>query len=171
MPLIRPDARAALLRWREVLIGGAALAIGLWLAIGGAGLPVLFGLALLSLGAFLIVTGLRRARFRTGAEGPGLVRVDEGRILYMGPLSGGMVALDDLTEIAFQRDAAGGTWRLTPVQATPLEIPEGAQGAEALLDALAPLPGLDTGAMVRAVQDRRTGLITVWRRDGRIALT
>ncbi|MEM8823636.1 MAG: hypothetical protein AAGF30_08510, partial [Pseudomonadota bacterium] len=63
------------------------------------------------------------------------------------------------------------TWQLIPSQGAPLHIPEGAQGADALLDALAPLPSLDGGAMVRAVQSRTPGLTTVWRRDPRLALT
>lgn len=170
--MIRPEAAAALTRWRDVLIGGAALILGTVLVATSSGLPTLFGLALLAVGGVLLVAGLRRARFRTGAEGPGLVRIDEGRILYMGPLTGGMVALDDLAEITLHRAEDGAaTWHLIPSQGDPLDIPEGAQGADALLDALAPLPGLDGGAMVRAVQNRTPGLITVWRRDSRLALT
>ncbi|MEM8850895.1 MAG: hypothetical protein AAGE03_12790 [Pseudomonadota bacterium] len=170
--MIRPEAAAALSRWRDVLIGAAALVVGAVLVVTSSGLPTLFGLALLVVGGVLGVAGLRRARFRTGAEGPGLVRIDEGRILYMGPETGGMVALDDLAEVALHRAVDGpATWHLIPSEGPPLLIPEGAQGADALLDALAPLPGLDGGAMVRAVQSRTPGLITVWRRDPRLALT
>jgi hypothetical protein len=165
--MIRPEARAALIRWREVLIGAAAIPLGAWLPMG-LGLPRLFGLALLAVGGFLVVTGLRRARFRNAADGPGILRTDEGRIAYMGPEDGGTVALDDLTEVAFHRDPA--TWRLIATTGT-LAIPQGAVGADALLDALAPLPGFDGGAMVRATRARGTGPITVWRRDARLALT
>ncbi|MEM8822897.1 MAG: hypothetical protein AAGF30_04735, partial [Pseudomonadota bacterium] len=144
--MIRPEAAATLSRWRDVLIGGAALIFGGLLVVTSSGLSTLFGLALVAVGAVLLVAGLRRARFRTGAEGPGLVRIDEGRILYMGPITGGMVALDDLAEVTLNRAEDGvATWQLIPSQGAPLHIPEGAQGADALLDALAPLPSLDGG--------------------------
>ncbi|MEM7709665.1 MAG: hypothetical protein AAF264_02710 [Pseudomonadota bacterium] len=170
--MIRPEAAATLARWRDVLIGSAALAVGITLLTTSSGLPTLFGLALLAVGALLLVTGLRRARFRTGARGPGLVRMDEGRILYMGPETGGMIALDDLEEVLLDRAPDGtATWYLVPGQGTSLGIPEGADGADGLLDALAPLPGLDGGAMVRAVQSRTPGRATVWRRTPRLALT
>ncbi|MEM7488563.1 MAG: hypothetical protein AAF390_05505 [Pseudomonadota bacterium] len=170
--MIRPEAAATLARWRDVLIGGAALVAGATLLATSSGLSILFGLALLAVGGVLSLAGLRRARFRTGAQGPGIVRVDEGRILYMGPITGGMVALDDLAEVALDRTADGAAaWHLVPGDGPALEIPEGAEGSDALLDALAPLPGLDGGVMVRAVQGRGPGRITVWRRDPRLALT
>ena len=60
-------------------------------------------------------------------------------------------------------------WRLSAVDGAPLTIPEGAEGADGLLDALAPLPGFDGGAMVRAVRGR-TGTTVVWRRSRPTAL-
>ena len=90
----------------------------------------------------------------------------------MGPITGGVVDIDELTEITFHRtDRDDAFWRLSHKQGAPLLIPEGAAGAGKLLDALAPLPGLDTGAMVRAVQTRTPGSITVWRRTPLRALT
>jgi hypothetical protein len=170
--VIRPGAAATLRRWGEALAGGVALFTGTWLLIGSSGLSTLFGTALLLLGGFLLVTGIRRARFRTGAEGPGILRADEGCILYMGPVDGGMVALDDLAEVSLIRHPDGrAAWRLTSIEGAPLDIPEGAQGADRLLDALAPLPGLDGAAMVRAVQLREVGVRVVWRRHARLALT
>ena len=170
--MIRPGAMALLTRWREALAGGLALALGGWLWLGFRGLPALFGLAALLVGLFLVISGVRAARFRTGARSPGIVGVDEGRITYMGPLTGGLVELDELTQVAFHRpDVGDAYWRLSQRQGEALVIPEGAIGSDRLLDALAPLPGLDAGAMVRAVQTRDPGAVTVWRRAPLRALT
>ncbi len=165
--MIRPDAAAILLPWREAMIGGAAILLGLWLLVTSGGLPFLFGLALVLGGAFLAFNGVRHARFRVEAEAPGIVEAVEGRIAYLGPVMGGTVALDDMSEVAFRRSAGGEAfWRLTSDSAPVLYIPEGARGAEILLDALAPLPGFDGGAMVRAVRGDAPATITVWRRPG-----
>ncbi|MBM2575005.1 hypothetical protein JQC91_01695 [Jannaschia sp. Os4] len=168
--MIRPEASAMLLRWREALVGAGAVALGLWLLARGGGLPWLFGLVLVLIGAVLLPSGWRRARLRTEAEAPGIVSAVEGTIAYMGPITGGMVSLDELSEVAFRRASTGeGFWRLAAVDGAPLTIPEGARGAEVLLDALAPLPGFDGGAMVRAVRGR-TGTTVVWRRSRPLAL-
>ncbi|MFO6465797.1 hypothetical protein ACK8OR_15495 [Jannaschia sp. KMU-145] len=170
--MIRPEATATILRWREAVLGGAAILWGGWLVAASSGLPALFGIALVLVGAVLALSGVRHARFRTEAEAPGIVEVVEGRITYLGPVMGGTVALDELAELAFRRSSGGEAfWRLTPLSGAAVFIPEGAKGAEALLDALAPLPGFDGGAMVRAVQGRTPGLAILWRRRGAAALT
>ena len=163
--MIRPEAAALLARWREALAGASGLAAGAYLLLAATGLPWLFGLALAGLGLVLLLSGLRRGRLRGAVPGPGVVEVVEGRIGYMGPLDGGAVALDALEEVLFLRDPSGeGHWRLAPRDDRPVTIPEGAVGADALLDALAPLPGFDGGAMVRARASRAPRTI-VWRRS------
>ncbi|WP_371155111.1 hypothetical protein [Jannaschia sp. 2305UL9-9] len=170
--MIRPEAAAVLMRWREAIIGLALALGGAWLLLTSGGLGYLFGLALVLLGGFLGFSGVRHARFRAETEAPGVVEVDEGRITYLGPVMGGSAALDDLTQVVFRRSSTGEAfWRLSQDSGQPLYIPEGAHGSEILLDALAPLPGFDGGAMVRAVQTRTPTTIIVWSRQGRAALT
>ncbi|MGC1259958.1 MAG: hypothetical protein WA873_04780 [Jannaschia helgolandensis] len=170
--MIRPEVAALMIRWREALIGGGAIILGLGLWIASGGLIAFFGAVAMTVGAFLLVSGIRAARFRTATQSPGVVEVDEGRITYLGPILGGSVELDELTEVAFLRTRGGEAfWRLAQFTGQPLMIPEGAAGSDKLLDALAPLPGLDTGAMVRAVQSPAPATITVWRRTGHRALT
>ena len=171
-PAIRPEAMAALTRWREPLLGGALLAGGLWLLVTRFGLPALLGGAAAAVGAVLVLAGLRHARFQPGEAAPGLVEVDEGRITYLAPIMGGSVALDELAEVALRRTGTGETfWRLATEDGPPLLVPTGARGAETLLDALAPLPRFDGGAMVRAARMRTRGTVIVWRRHPRPALT
>jgi hypothetical protein len=170
--VIPPERLALLRRWREALIGAACLLVGLWLVSMTLGLPWLLGGALCVVGAVLIAGGVRRARFGTGAEAPGVVEAIEGRIAYFGPVSGGVVALDDLTVVSFHAGPRGAFWRLAVPGQAPLDVPQGARGAEDLLDALAPLPGMDGAAMVRASRlgdgaaPGAPGETVVWRRPG-----
>ena len=98
MTFIRPEAKAVLWRWREVLAGLAVAALGLLWATGPRGLLGLVGWVLVAAGVVLVVTGVQRLRFRRTESGPGLVEVDEGKITYFGPLSGGSVAARDLED-------------------------------------------------------------------------
>ena len=151
------------LRWREALIWAAVLAVGAVLLLRGIerGAPGLTVLGLLAAGAglFLTVGAVQRVRLRPDAEGPGVVRVDEGRIGYLGPRDGGYVDLARLTRVELGSEA----WILTAEDGAQLVIPRGALGAEALPDALEPLPGLDLAA-ARALP--KGGPVTLWLRAG-----
>ena len=93
---LRPEARATLWRWREVLVGSLIAALGLWWAVNSFG-PVRWIAALVILGGLLSVVGaVQRLRFNTGGGGAGVVQVDERRLAYFGPLTGGVVDLGDL---------------------------------------------------------------------------
>lgn len=168
--MIRPRAAATLLRWREALVGGIVAAGGVWLWLEFRGLAAVIGGAAVGVGVMLLLSGIRRARFATGALSPGVVEVDEGRITYLGPVMGGSVELDDLQAVTFRRTATGEAfWRLVLAAGPPLVIPEGAAGAERLLDGLVALPGLDPGAMVRAVRRPAPATVVVWRRQLTVA--
>ncbi len=168
----RPEAITALTRWREVLMALAIILIGLWIALRPGGVIVTgFGYVLIALGAAFMVPALRRARFMTGTDGPGAVEVDEGRILYMGPQTGGTMALDDLRVLSVRRDGGDQvTWVLADATQL-LVIPVHAAGADALFDAFAALPGLNVERLIRAVQSRTKGSQRLWSRDTPLALT
>jgi hypothetical protein len=78
MSFIRPDALKALRKWREVLIAGGLLALGLW-AMSGHGLLPYIGAALAVIGAGLGLAAVQRLRFRATGGGMGVVHVDEGK--------------------------------------------------------------------------------------------
>src|SRR6056297_1268640 len=49
----------------------------------------------------------------------------------------------------------------------PLTIPVNAERAEVLFDVFGTLPGLDTGTMLRAVEEQTPGRVAIWARDPR----
>ncbi|MEJ6390348.1 hypothetical protein [Gymnodinialimonas ulvae] len=168
----RPEAMAVLGRWREVGMATAVILIGVWIALRPGGVIVTgFGYVLIALGTAFMVPALRRARFFAGKDGPGAVQVDEGRILYMGPVTGGTMALDDVRVLSVRRDGDDQvTWVLAD-EAQLLVIPVDAAGADALFDAFAALPGLNVERLIRAVQSRTKGSQKVWSRERPVALT
>lgn len=153
MSFVRPEARAALWRWREVLTGLGALVLGLWWVLGTTGLLQWVGGAVALAGAALAAAGVQRGRFRAGAGGPGVVQVDEGQIAYFGPLTGGVVALSEITALTIDHTARPPHWVLEQPDQDDLRIPLNAEGAEALFDVFASLPGLRTERMLAAMRN------------------
>jgi hypothetical protein len=168
----RPEAVAVVTRWREVGVALAIAALGLWIALRPGGVIVTgFGYVLIALGAVALVPALRRARFVSGGQGPGVVQVDEGRITYMGPVTGGAMALDDLKVLSVRRDGDDRpAWVLADASQL-LVIPVDAVGADALFDAFAALPDVKLDRLIAAVQSRTRGSQRVWVRDRPLALT
>ena len=155
--MIRPELRAALWRWREVLAAGGVVAFGLWAASFGGLVLVPFGLVAAALGIGLGVQAVRRLRFMQGADAPGIVEVDEAQISYMGPEFGGFVNVPDLIELRLVRMRGRRLWRFRQSDGQALLVPVDAAGAEALFDVFATLPGLDMAAARQALALRERG--------------
>lgn len=151
MSLIRPELVAAAHRGREIIAALALAALGLWAASQGGYLLTPLGLALLALGLGWALTAWRRLRFQQEGEAPGLVRVTEAQIAYYGPRVGGFVGLPDLAEIRLLTLRGRRIWKLRQGDGQMLHIPVEADGAEALFDAFAALPGIDIAALVAAL--------------------
>ena len=167
MSFVRPEARAALWRLREVLAAGALAALGLyWLT--SRGLVVGLGAACLLAAVALAVVGVQRARFRIGSGGPGIVSVDEGQIAYFGPLTGGVVALDDVLRLSLESAGLPAHWVIDRAGGDPLHIPVTAEGAETLFDAFAALPGLRTERMIGELRRPHGGRTVIWQREGTV---
>jgi hypothetical protein len=161
---IRPEARAALWRWRETLIaGGLGLLALRWLALPG----LLFWLGCVTgvLALVLAVVGVQRARFRIGSGGPGVVQITEGQITYLGPLTGGAVALSELERIVLDPTARPAHWVLVQPGQPDLAIPVTAEGADALFDAFSALPGLNSQRMVTRLRDPGPHSVVIWERQ------
>lgn len=165
MSFIRPEVRQTLLRWREFLMGLAAAAIGLWWTTTGGGALVIVGPVFLVGGILLAAAGLQRGRFRLGSGGAGIVQLDERRLTYFGPHTGGTVALENITRIERHpsRDGAG-LWVVGHPEGPALEIPANAEGADALFDVFAALPGLRTEEMLARIRQPATRAQVIWQK-------
>ncbi len=162
MAFIRPEALATLKRWREALVIGAILVLGLWWGLTGLGFIALTGWALVVISAALLYAAIQRARFRGGHGGLGVVEIDERQIAYLAPIGGGILSLDALTEIAVAPDRAGlPVWQLRAGMEI-LTIPASAEGTDALFDMLTALPGANIEAAIRMSHDKPTNRVVIW---------
>jgi len=160
----RPEAKAALWRWREVLAAAGLAVLGAWWIIGPGQLLALPGWAFVLGGMALGFVGLQRARFRGEGDGPGAVQVDEGEIAYFGPLTGGSIALTALERLSLDAATTPSHWRLDAKDQPTLYIPVNAAGSDALFDAFATLPGLRTERMLTELHAQRGHAVVIWER-------
>lgn len=159
----RPEARAAIWRWRDVIAALAILALGLWWAGKSFGIVQWMGYGLAGLGAVLVFTGIQRGRFRQSSDGPGVVQIVERRIGYFGPLTGGTMDLDQLTKLEF--DPTGHPdphWILTGVELQTIAIPITAKGAEVLFDAFSGLRGIKTEEILSVLSRTPDRRVVIW---------
>lgn len=163
--MIRPEAAAALRRWREVLTGAGVIALGLYWIIVSGGLLFWIGWVALAIGAALVVAGIQRARFRMGGGGAGIVTVVEGRVTYFGPLSGGVIDLDSLEQLSIDHSAKPAHWLMHQPGQPPIAIPVNAEGADALFDIFAALPGIRTEYLLRQMHEGGDHATVVWRTE------
>ncbi len=161
---IRPAARAAIWRWREVLTGGAVVTLGAVWILGPGGLLGWLGWGLVAAGAGLLVIGLQRVRFRAGSGGPGIVTVDEGRITYFGPLTGGVVSMSEIERLTLDPTGRPSHWVLWQPGQPTLSIPVNAEGNEVLFDVFSTLPGLRTETMLAALSGHSGDPVVIWQR-------
>lgn len=163
MGLIRPQAREALWKWREAMAGSVVLLLGLyWSFVPTGWLLHWIGYLIAATGALLTLAGLQRGRFRLGGGGPGIVQVIEGRVTYFGPLTGGAADLEDLDRLVLDPTGKPPHWLLHRPGDPPLAIPLTAEGADALFDAFATLPGLQTERMLAEMRRGGNAPVTVW---------
>jgi hypothetical protein len=163
--MIRPEAKEQLWRWREVLVGSGLALLGAWWLIGPGGLLALPAIALFVAGVALIWIGVQRARFRGEGQGPGSVEVDEGQVVYFGPLTGGAVALREVTSITLDARLFPKHWMLRQPGAPDLLIPVNAAGADALFDAFATLPQFRMEHALKALGSPDKRATVIWQRD------
>ena len=162
----RPEAMAALRRWREALIGLAVVLAGGFVALAALTVIILgAGLAFAAIGLFLLWGGIQRGRFRQAAIGPGVVTLDEGRVTYMGPLDGGVIDIEDMAVLLLDTRSRPPVWVLRQNFEAPVHIPVNATGADRLFDAFLRLPGIQTGRMVRHLNRSGADLVMIWERE------
>lgn len=168
---IRPEAAAFVRRWREALISACVALFGIWVALSPG--PVVAGLGwiIAAIGALLLVLSLRRIRFSRAGDGPGVVTLDEGRVSYLGPYYGGSLALQDMIRLALRRAKDGKSyWVLVDVDGLVV-IPINAVGADVLFDAFTTLDGLSMPHLLRQLDKKEPGTVTLWSAEAPLALT
>ena len=164
MSFIRPEAARALRRWREALVGVGVLILGLMWVFGRPGLLQMLGYAVVLIGLVFIWVGFQRARFRSSGGGAGAVQVDEGQITYFGPLTGGATDIADMERLTLDRSLKPAHWRLDAPGTPALLIPVNAAGSDALFDAFATLPGLQTERMLHELNTSAHQAVVIWER-------
>lgn len=164
MTFVRPEARAALWRWREALAGACAMAFGVWWAMSGTSLTRWIGVAVAIAALALLLAGLQRGRFRGLSGGIGVVRTDEGQVAYFGPLSGGVVAFSEMSRLTYDATGRPAHWVLSQPGQPDLHIPVDAEGSDALFDVFTRLPGLSTEKMLGALSQDQGTKIVLWHR-------
>lgn len=166
--MIRPEIRAWLSRWVEILIAGGIFISGCWLALLGGWFFAAVGGLVILVGAALFIGARRRMPFRREIGASGIVEIDEGAIRYYGATAlGGEIALHDLIEIRLLRLRGQGHWRLRNDNGEALLIPVDAAGADRLADVFNTLPGLDMGmvsAALAGVAKQHDAMRVLWRR-------
>lgn len=163
-PASRPAA--ILSRWAETAIAALLLALALRYGVGGVRLGGWTGWVLIALaapiGLWLRLAALKAMSARADL-GPGVANVDERRVTYMGPETGGALSLDALRAVDVESGAAP-TWILRQDGGPTLRIPAAADGADRLPEALAALPGFSEPKALRALGAAGHALHPVWRR-------
>lgn len=160
---MRPEASAALSRWREVLYAAGIALFGLWWAWGGIGIVKWIGFIILAIAAILAIAGIQRGRFRQSGLGPGIVQVAERRLAYFGPLEGGAMDITDLTRLELDPTShPAPSWRLTGIGGQSLAIPVNANGADLLFDLFGSLDGLQTEAMLDVLSQKPDQVVEIW---------
>jgi len=169
--MIRPEVAALMRRWLEPAIALAATVAALWIV----GLPdfslnwlsVLLGAPLAVAGVIWLRVAIRRARAGAG-DGEGRLFVEERRVLHVGSFGNVQVDLDDATRIDLMVHGTRASLMVHVPDGPPAALPLGAEGVDALYDALTGLPGMDTDALhARLARARKTGtgeMGAVWTR-------
>jgi hypothetical protein len=161
----RPEVRALFWRWREVLLAGAAVALGLWWAWGGVGITVWLGYIAILIGIGWGMAALQRVRFAQGSDGAGVVQIRERRLAYFGPLDGGVMDVADLTKLELDPTSVPDpSWVLTGIGGQRMAIPINAKGSDGLFDVFAALPGIKTETMLDVLSRTPDARVIVWSR-------
>ena len=160
--MIRPGAADTLRRWREPMVALGLIALGTYWGLTSLGILGWIGWAMVIAGLGLGAVAVQRLRFGQGSGGPGIVTVDERRVVYWGPHGGGVADLDLLTRLELIPAPGAAAWRLTAETGQRVDIPVNAEGADGLFDVFAALPGIHTAEMLNALRHPPATPLTIW---------
>jgi len=163
---VRPEVRQLFMRWWEVMTACALAIFGLWWALTGVAMTFWLGVILVPTGLIWALAAVQRVRFAQDGAGPGVVTLKERRISYFGPLDGGIIDVEDITQLALDPTSwPEPSWVITGVAPDGLVIPVNAAGADVLFDAFVALPGMDTKRMLAVLSDRPDAITVIWHKE------
>jgi len=172
---LRPELGRWLRKWSEPLTMALVLVFGIWLylraeATANAGLLVVASIVIAAALA-LLVLAVRRVRLHTDRRGFGVIEIQERKITYFGPDTGGAVSLDDLRRVEIVSARAAGYidvsyWQLTDQWGRTLIIPLGAEGSDAMVDSFSALAGVKYDLIIAAMASSDDAVFTIWKKTG-----
>ncbi|GAA3861423.1 hypothetical protein [Celeribacter arenosi] len=162
--MIRPEMRASIWRWREVIGAVGMLALCLWMALSFFGVMAWIGWILVVVLSVYIFAAVQRVRFSAGSGGYGVVEIDEGVISYLLPHGGGQIEIASMSSVVLLPASRGPAhWQLDAADQSPLLIPLDAIGAEQLFDVFVNLDGIETEKMLRQIKAAPDQPVIIWR--------
>ncbi len=170
MSFVRPEARAALFRVRELIVAGGLGLIGLYWGLTAFGVLFWLGWLILAASVVMFFTFLQRVWFGGREDGPGYVEVIEGQITYYSALSGGTVAVRELRQLVYDARESEHQWVLRQPQLPDLQIPVSSKGAPELFDAFSALPGLTAERLLAAQRCAKGNALVIWQRERNLAI-
>ncbi|MGG7568344.1 hypothetical protein ACQ5SO_19500 [Rhodovulum sp. DZ06] len=164
-------ATALRLRWGEFAVSAALALILLRFGLENVLEGGIFGWSMVLLGGASVLWA--RLAFLRGLAGgramdPGVVMIEERRITYLGPETGGVLSLDELRAVDVE-SGPNATWILRETGGPALRVPAGASGVESLPEALAALPGFSEAQALKAIAGAGPAMHAVWRRGGDVS--
>ena len=168
-PGARPPAARATrlrLRWGEFAVSAALTLILIFFGAQNAMAGGVFGWTMMALGAGCGVwarLAFLRAYAGQRRDDPGVVVVEERRITYLGPETGGVLSIDALRAVDVE-SGPNATWILREAGGPTLRIPAGARGVRELPEALAALPEFSEARALKAIAAEGAAMHAVWRR-------
>lgn len=166
--MFRTDAIAQLSRWKEPILIALVLIFALrllWRAVTfNNWITGIAGVVLVIVVASLLYVSYLRARLRRSASGPGIVEIDEQKITFFGPETGGEVELSNVTrlQISTLPNKMGDRNWIIWHHGGSLVIPTAATGADQLLETLTALPGFRLDTTLKAIEATTQEIFTIW---------
>lgn len=163
---LRPEARAAVNRWREAVFGLCVVLLSLQFAWSSSGGRRGLAYAVALVGLAIMVEGIRRARLPRDGGGAGVVEIDERQITYFGPDGGGAISVEGLVRIEARSTGKGRfLWVFLDGQGLSLAIPSTAEGAAQIFDALSALKGFDYEDVIETASLDTKAVRVLWEKD------
>ena len=162
---MRPEVRALMWRWREVIVALVVVALMAWWASASYGVVRWVALALTAISVVFAFAAVQRARFGRHGGGVGAVEYDEGVVSYFTPMTGGQIEIAAMTSVILLPAERGPAhWQLDAPGQAPLLIPLDAFGAEKLFDVFVTLEGIETEKMLRQIKAEPDKPVVIWRK-------